>query len=276
MRALGLPNTKHFHEITRIEDAIARASSSPLLAPPLPPLSLSLSPSPLPLSSTPCTASDVALLSPHARSRREAQAGGPRRAEPRRAHRGARGRRGQCVQPQDVRGPQAAGLGLDERANELQCMCAARRACGRGREERGSKRLERGSCLTSRSLGELSSSHARLNLLARAPRAALLVSPLACSHSRSRKLEHESVLRQEVQPDSLRPAQQYRSLRGGKEHQHGFLESSRARARGRRTRTHLLSLARRSSMASARRPSLRAFLRLRTSSAVPTDEEPWP
>lgn len=26
MRALGLPNTKHFHEITRIEDAIARAS----------------------------------------------------------------------------------------------------------------------------------------------------------------------------------------------------------------------------------------------------------
>lgn len=24
MRALGLPNTKHFHEITRIEDAIAR------------------------------------------------------------------------------------------------------------------------------------------------------------------------------------------------------------------------------------------------------------
>jgi hypothetical protein len=26
MRALGLPNTKHFHEITRIEDAIARSS----------------------------------------------------------------------------------------------------------------------------------------------------------------------------------------------------------------------------------------------------------
>lgn len=25
MRALGLPNTKHFHEITKIEDAIARA-----------------------------------------------------------------------------------------------------------------------------------------------------------------------------------------------------------------------------------------------------------
>lgn len=25
MRALGLPNTKHFHEITRIEDALARA-----------------------------------------------------------------------------------------------------------------------------------------------------------------------------------------------------------------------------------------------------------
>ena len=24
MRALGLPNTKHFHEITRIEDALAR------------------------------------------------------------------------------------------------------------------------------------------------------------------------------------------------------------------------------------------------------------
>lgn len=24
MRALGLPNTKHFHEITKIEDAIAR------------------------------------------------------------------------------------------------------------------------------------------------------------------------------------------------------------------------------------------------------------
>ncbi len=23
MRALGLPNTKHFHEITRIEDALA-------------------------------------------------------------------------------------------------------------------------------------------------------------------------------------------------------------------------------------------------------------
>lgn len=27
MRALGLPNTKHFHEITRIEDALARKSS---------------------------------------------------------------------------------------------------------------------------------------------------------------------------------------------------------------------------------------------------------
>lgn len=27
MRALGLPNTKHFHEITRIEDAIARTYS---------------------------------------------------------------------------------------------------------------------------------------------------------------------------------------------------------------------------------------------------------
>lgn len=27
MRALGLPNTKHFHEITRIEDALARTSS---------------------------------------------------------------------------------------------------------------------------------------------------------------------------------------------------------------------------------------------------------
>ena len=26
MRALGLPNTKHFHEITRIEDALARES----------------------------------------------------------------------------------------------------------------------------------------------------------------------------------------------------------------------------------------------------------
>lgn len=25
MRALGLPNTKHFHEITRIEDALSRA-----------------------------------------------------------------------------------------------------------------------------------------------------------------------------------------------------------------------------------------------------------
>lgn len=24
MRALGLPNTKHFHEITRIEDALSR------------------------------------------------------------------------------------------------------------------------------------------------------------------------------------------------------------------------------------------------------------
>lgn len=24
MRALGLPNTKHFHEITKIEDALAR------------------------------------------------------------------------------------------------------------------------------------------------------------------------------------------------------------------------------------------------------------
>lgn len=31
MRALGLPNTKHFHEITRIEDAIAR--TLPYLAP---------------------------------------------------------------------------------------------------------------------------------------------------------------------------------------------------------------------------------------------------
>ncbi len=26
MRALGLPNTKHFHEITRIEDALSRKS----------------------------------------------------------------------------------------------------------------------------------------------------------------------------------------------------------------------------------------------------------
>lgn len=26
MRALGLPNTKHFHEITRIEDALSRES----------------------------------------------------------------------------------------------------------------------------------------------------------------------------------------------------------------------------------------------------------
>lgn len=31
MRALGLPNTKHFHEITRIEDAIARASHISIL-----------------------------------------------------------------------------------------------------------------------------------------------------------------------------------------------------------------------------------------------------
>ena len=29
MRALGLPNTKHFHEITRIEDALARKSFFP-------------------------------------------------------------------------------------------------------------------------------------------------------------------------------------------------------------------------------------------------------
>jgi len=28
MRALGLPNTKHFHEITKIEDALSRASYS--------------------------------------------------------------------------------------------------------------------------------------------------------------------------------------------------------------------------------------------------------
>lgn len=28
MKALGLPNTKHFHEITKIEDALARESSS--------------------------------------------------------------------------------------------------------------------------------------------------------------------------------------------------------------------------------------------------------
>jgi splicing factor 3A subunit 3 len=27
MRALGLPNTKHFHEITRIEDALSRMGS---------------------------------------------------------------------------------------------------------------------------------------------------------------------------------------------------------------------------------------------------------
>lgn len=27
MRALGLPNTKHFHEITKIEDALARMYS---------------------------------------------------------------------------------------------------------------------------------------------------------------------------------------------------------------------------------------------------------
>lgn len=31
MRALGLPNTKHFHEITRIEDALARESIVPYL-----------------------------------------------------------------------------------------------------------------------------------------------------------------------------------------------------------------------------------------------------
>ena len=28
MKALGLPNTKHFHEITKIEDAIAREPTS--------------------------------------------------------------------------------------------------------------------------------------------------------------------------------------------------------------------------------------------------------
>ena len=32
MRALGLPNTKHFHEITRIEDALSRESSLRLLS----------------------------------------------------------------------------------------------------------------------------------------------------------------------------------------------------------------------------------------------------
>jgi SF3a60/Prp9 C-terminal len=31
MRALGLPNTKHFHEITKIEDAMARASFTALV-----------------------------------------------------------------------------------------------------------------------------------------------------------------------------------------------------------------------------------------------------
>ena len=31
MRALGLPNTKHFHEITKIEDALAREYADPLL-----------------------------------------------------------------------------------------------------------------------------------------------------------------------------------------------------------------------------------------------------
>lgn len=31
MRALGLPNTKHFHEITKIEDALARTYSVSLL-----------------------------------------------------------------------------------------------------------------------------------------------------------------------------------------------------------------------------------------------------
>lgn len=31
MRALGLPNTKHFHEITKIEDALARKSKFFLL-----------------------------------------------------------------------------------------------------------------------------------------------------------------------------------------------------------------------------------------------------
>lgn len=51
MRALGLPNTKHFHEITRIEDAIARASSPP---PPLSLLVLSLPAySPFPSSRAP-------------------------------------------------------------------------------------------------------------------------------------------------------------------------------------------------------------------------------
>ena len=33
MRALGLPNTKHFHEITRIEDALARKQNSCNLLP---------------------------------------------------------------------------------------------------------------------------------------------------------------------------------------------------------------------------------------------------
>ena len=32
MRALGLPNTKHFHEITRIEDALSRESLLHLLS----------------------------------------------------------------------------------------------------------------------------------------------------------------------------------------------------------------------------------------------------
>lgn len=31
MRALGLPNTKHFHEITRIEDALSRSSILPIV-----------------------------------------------------------------------------------------------------------------------------------------------------------------------------------------------------------------------------------------------------
>ncbi len=31
MRALGLPNTKHFHEITKIQDALARESCVPYM-----------------------------------------------------------------------------------------------------------------------------------------------------------------------------------------------------------------------------------------------------
>lgn len=86
MRALGLPNTKHFHEITKIEDALARKF--------------------LDRYAFGCANLNLAP------SCREAQTRGPDRDLRAGDHGGARGRRRKRVQPQDVRGSQEAGSHL--------------------------------------------------------------------------------------------------------------------------------------------------------------------